>query len=103
MQKGIIDCAMYNNSAPMPDNNQNILKYNGGRMSLEDTVRHAEYVRKKYGKKRNEKIKKILDDRDGAGNAPAPLNKGDGGNDSPSAGAEAIVVKRKRQRVNKFI
>ena len=35
--------------------------------------------------------------------APAPLNKGDGGNDTPSAGAETIVVKRKRQRASESI
>jgi hypothetical protein len=81
----------------MSDNNQNIPKYSGGRMSLEDTVRHAEYVRKEYGKKRNGKLRKLLDDGNN-GAASAPLNKGDGGNDTPSAGAETIVVKRKRKQ-----
>lgn len=41
---------------------------------------------------------KRRDNKDDDPFAPAPLNGGDGGNDFPSAGAETIVVKRKRLR-----
>lgn len=86
----------------MSGNHDTPPKYAGRRMTFEDRVKFAEYMRTEYRKKLRENLKKRLDDANGLGGAPQ--NKGGDDSFPPSAGAETVVVvKRKRPTVSYFI